>query len=262
MPRELWGEMGTDESDGRRYPPIYLVTGPPGCGKTTALSTLERLHPQIARFGVRDYGLHLAAMGNPLGLAAKDTLLQQGLLPDSLVRDQFVHFLDGLSKSIQVVVVEGYPRTFQQCADLDGALRHRGRHEIAGLVIIEVPDNVALERVTARRICSECGKPSTSRTDCVRCGGPVVVRRDDAAPQFARRLAESKRVGAKLRSHFSAGNLLHVVDGTRSVETVHCRLEELMLGDRSDATYGENDAGRCIPPSTVPGAHNPIQRCL
>src|SRR5262249_14548555 len=119
-------------------PAVVPVTGPPGAGKSTALLALDRDHPELARFGVRDYGLRLASQGDPLGLAMRDTLLRQELLTDDLVRREFLHFMAALPRGVRVVAVEGYPRDAAQCRDLLGAVEAIGAR-VTAFVMVDIP---------------------------------------------------------------------------------------------------------------------------
>ncbi|MET7620107.1 nucleoside monophosphate kinase [Streptomyces sp. NPDC005408] len=208
----------------------HLVTGPPGAGKTTALIALEAQHPQLTRFGVRDYGLKLAEAGDPLGLAARDTLTRGELLPDELVLLQFAHFLDHLPAEVRSVVVEGYPRDGRQCADLVGALEARGGR-VASYIVLEVPDELVRARVARRLICARCGLPVPEAAPgaCSECGGPVKTRDDDAAARLDRRLAGYRRLGADVRAYFEARGLLRIVDGRRDPAEVRGALAGLLV---------------------------------
>lgn len=211
---------------------IYLVAGPPGAGKTTALRTLGYRHRCLARFGVRDYGLRLAEAGDPLGLAVRRPLLRNELLPDDLVLAEFTHFMHHLSREISSVTVEGYPRSLHQCIDLVGAVAAR-RDYLAGLVALQVPVEIACNRVTDRRICKQCGLPTSAGIPaCSSCGGGVVRRLDDNPTRFRRRLEEYRKFGEEVWPYFAERDLLHVIDGQPCPVKVCRELEMLMFGDK------------------------------
>jgi adenylate kinase len=217
-----------DVGDGQR-PAVFSIIGPPGAGKSTALLALAGRCPQFARFGVRDYGLRLAGAGDPLGLAMRDPLLRQELLPDELVRRAFARFLDDLPPGARVVAVEGYPRNARQCADLLDGLRERG-FEMAGLVVIDIPDGVVRQRVTNRRLCSACGKPSdgAGAPTCSDCGGAIARRLDDEDAWLERRLMDYREVSRWLRAFFAERGLLRLIDGLRSAGEVRAALTDVL----------------------------------
>jgi adenylate kinase family enzyme len=209
---------------------IHAVTGPPGAGKTTALVSLEREYPELARFGVRDYGLELAEKGHPLGLAMRDRLLGGELLDDDVVRQEFRHFLDNLPDSVQAVAVEGYPRDVSQCADFVATVREYGAG-LAGLVVLNVPFDVVHGRVAERRVCGLCGLPAEVTSDaCGTCGGPVVRRGDDSLDRLQERLADYHRLSDAVRSYFTEQrHPVDVVDGLSGVRDVREGLRALLL---------------------------------
>jgi adenylate kinase len=216
---------------------VFSVVGPPGAGKSTALLALAQHHPELARFGVRDYGLRLASAGDPLGLAMREPLLRQELLPDELVLLSFSRFMDELAPGTSVVAVEGYPRSARQCADLTGDLRNRGCAP-PGLVVIEVPDDVVRKRVADRRLCAACGKPTDdlARSSCADCGGAIARRLDDGETSLQRRLADYREVSQRLRAFF-ADSGPHFIDGLRSAREVRMTLAGV-LGLRVDGHQG------------------------
>ncbi|SDZ35491.1 adenylate kinase [Amycolatopsis xylanica] len=222
--------MASQHPKAASAPPVVVaVTGPPGAGKSSALIELGRRSDRLARFGVRDYGLWLASQGDPLGLAMRDTLLRQELLTDDLVRQEFLHFLDRLPATAEVVAVEGYPRDERQCDDLLEAVDGWGTR-VAGYVVVDVPDEVVRARVTRRRICGDCGAPTDAGTAsrCQDCGGALVVRRDDLLATLERRLAEYRRLSKGPREYFAARGLLSEIDGAQPAERVLGELADVL----------------------------------
>ncbi|WP_157640920.1 nucleoside monophosphate kinase [Longispora albida] len=213
---------------------ITPVTGPPGAGKTTALLSLDQQHPWLARFGVRDYGLYLSSIGDPLGLELRDTLLKQELLSNELVLREFVHFLQRVPSSVLAVAVEGYPRDLAQCHDFAQAVQSAGAR-MAAFVFIEVPDSVARARVAVRRLCLACGLPLDLAVTgaCLDCGGPAGRRGDDDTRRFEQRLAEYREVSAPVREHFAERGHLRTVDGQQSSAQVRETLTALLSAGRN-----------------------------
>jgi adenylate kinase len=222
-------------------PSIHPVTGPPGAGKTTALVSLVEEHPELARFGVRDYGLELAEAGHPLGLKMRDTLLHGHLVSDDLVRTEFLHFLERVPSGTRSVAVEGYPREPRQCADLIEVIASVGA-QLGSLIVVDVPDDVVATRVMGRRICTTCGLPAPPETEasCASCGGSIARRNDDAEERLRSRLTDFRALSTTLWPYFRQRNLLHVIDGLQSPDDVRRELRELLLPDSATA----NAAGR------------------
>ncbi|MDF9811457.1 nucleoside monophosphate kinase [Streptomyces sp. SPB162] len=210
---------------------VFPVAGPPGAGKTTALITLDRQFPHLARFGVREYGLRIAHEGEPLGIEMRETLLQNELLSNELVLREFLHFLDRVPAEVRSIAVEGYPRDRNQCADFMGAIASR-KARIGAYVIVDVPDDVVRARVACRRICARCGLPSSTDSNaknCSECAGPVKARSDDASSRLSRRLDDYRRLGGEVRSYFAGYDMVKSIDGLSSPDEVRRRLTELML---------------------------------
>jgi adenylate kinase len=211
---------------------VYPVTGPPGAGKTTALTYLDRHLAGLARFAVRDYGLRLAERGDPLGTLLRDPLLRHELLPDELVRGEFNHFLHHLGDGVRWVIAEGYPRDIGQCAHFVDTVASWGA-KVPALVVIDVPDEVAVARTSRRRFCARCGVSAhpADPAECPDCGSRFTGRSDDAPARFGRRLADYRRLGAFVAAYFAERGALHVLDGCRSPIEVRRHLADLLTGD-------------------------------
>lgn len=215
---------------------VFCVAGPPGAGKSTALIALAARHPWLARFGVRDYGLSLAEASDPLGLAVRDSLLRGDLLTDAQVRQEFEHFFARLPNGTAAVAVEGYPRSMSQCTDLAAALDGFGVRP-AALIVVDIPDATARERVVGRGICTRCGTtvPANKGPDCPDCGGEVRARKDDAADKLTRRLADYRACDAAIRASFDEPGRLFLIDGLRDPQIVQKDLETLLSSGRGAA---------------------------
>lgn len=210
-------------------PIMVCVTGPPGAGKSTALRALEDQCSQLARFSVLEYGLRLAAANDPLGLAMQGALLRQELLPNEFVLQEFLHFMDNLSRGISAVAIESYPRDAQQCEDLLSELRRRSAH-LKAIVVVDIPDSAVHGRVSGRRLCTKCGAPAGDlvRATCMQCGGVIAGRHDDEEPHLKRRLADYRKVARDLAAHAQERGVLHLIDGLRPTSHVQAELADLL----------------------------------
>jgi len=175
-----------------------LVLGPPAAGKTTAVRTLVERSSEVAHFKVREHFAHLLAADDPVAVAHREQLRRRDVLADAVVRYAFADFLRAHAAE-QVVLVEGYPRSAAQLADLRHTLvSHGGR--VAGAVVFDAPDAVLHARRADRLVCPRCDHSGVRGRDisCPRCGLDLVGRPDDELARFAARVSQFRTTGMEI----------------------------------------------------------------
>ena len=168
-----------------------ILLGPPGAGKGTQCKRI-----------IDAYGLtHLSsgdilraerAAGSELGKKAQSYMDSGGLVPDDLIIDMMIGAIKKASSA--GYVLDGFPRTVAQAEGLDEALTKAGE-KIDATVVLQVPDEAILERMTGRRSCPKCGavyhikymKPKVEG-QCDRGCGPLIQRKDDTPEVVSNRL--------------------------------------------------------------------------
>ncbi|HET8947282.1 MAG TPA: adenylate kinase [Candidatus Polarisedimenticolia bacterium] len=211
--------------------PVRLVLfGAPGVGKGTQAQGLQK------RFGaphVSTGDMLRAAIreGTPLGKQARAIVERGELVPDALVSALVAERL-AQPDVREGFILDGYPRTVRQAADLDAALKGRGS-EVDVVVNLEVPPAEIVERLAGRRSCPSCGavyhvrlKPPRSADLCDACGGRLTQRLDDAADVVQGRLRVYEAQTAPVLDHYRGRGLLVDVDGRGTPDEVAARIVE------------------------------------
>jgi len=92
---------------------------------------------------------------------------------------------------------------------------------------LQVPDEVVIERLTARRSCGSCGavyhlrfNPPQQEGRCDSCGGELYQRDDDSEETVRARLEEYKSKTQPLMDYYRAEGLLRDIDGSMGVNEV------------------------------------------
>jgi adenylate kinase len=131
-----------------------IFLGPPGAGKGTQAQRLRddfRL-PYIA---TGDMLREHVKSQTELGRKAKEHMDSGGLVPDELV-------IAMLSDRLQQedtgdgFVLDGFPRTIPQADALGEELQRLGRR-ITAVLLVDVADDVLVERISGRRVCVKSG---------------------------------------------------------------------------------------------------------
>ncbi len=200
-----------------------VFIGPPGAGKGTQAQRL------CAKLGVPQIstGDMLRAArkaGTELGRKADEFMAAGALVPDDVVIglvDERLQEPDAASG----FVLDGFPRTVPQAEILDKILAKRGR-AIAHVVLLEVPDELILERITGRRVGETTGRiyhlkydppPSPDRGEG---GERLLLRADDSEAVVRPRLVNYSALTAPLVAWYGTKGLLRRVDGVGSVDGV------------------------------------------
>lgn len=209
-----------------------ILFGPPGAGKGTQAARLQddfRL-PYVAtgdmlRAAVRD--------GTELGVAAKRYMDAGELVPDELIVDLIIARISE-DDARDGFILDGFPRTRPQ-ADALAAAFERLVRRITAVLLIDVPDDEVVRRISGRRVSVKTGRPYHIETDPPkhegRCDvdGSRLIQRDDDRPEVVKkRLEVYHRETEPLISYYDERGLLRRVDGTRSPTEVHDHIRAVL----------------------------------
>ncbi len=206
-----------------------LVLGPPASGKSTAVHALVEGSRDVAHFKVRDHFARLLAAGDPVAVAHREQLRRRDVLADDVVRYAFADFL-AAHPAARAALVEGYPRSAGQLADMRDALTsHGGR--MAGAVIFDAPDEVLRARRASRLACPRCDHSGVRGADvcCPRCGVELVGRPDDELARFEARVAHFRTEGMEVARLLAASERV-MVDADLAPGDLASRLRRAIEG--------------------------------
>lgn len=203
---------------------LIVILGKQGAGKGTQAPRLA------ARYGVPhvatgDMLRAAVRSGSPLGSKVKALMDEGHLVPDDLITDVVAHRL-GEPDCARGAILDGYPRTDAQAVSLEGIAGPRG---IRACIVLDVPTELVVARLSARRVCEDCATVYTRDGEpvpevCSRCGGKVVQRPDDVPEAIEERLAAYEHETKPLLVHYENRGLLTRVDGTGTTDEVFERL--------------------------------------
>ena len=201
-----------------------ILLGPPGAGKgTQAKSISNKL--SIPHISTGDIFRKNISEKTPLGIEAKKHIDRGHLVPDGLTIDIIKDRLDNEDCN-DGFLLDGYPRTVNQAEVLETLLVEKGEG-IDTALLIKVPREFILKRMTGRRVCLTCGasyhvifNPPEMAGKCNLCGSDLMQRADDTEDTVNERLDIYDAQTEPLIKYYSDKNLLSVVDGTQAINSV------------------------------------------
>ena len=202
-----------------------IVFGRQGAGKGTQCARLAS-HYGVPHISTGDMLRAAVRDGTEFGRKAKSYMDEGKLLPDDIMVGLVAERL-AQPDAETGWLLDGFPRTPGQAEALNEVTAD-APFDLA--VNLEVPESVVLERITNRRVCSECGtiysvsQPPTNPWDCDKCGGTVVQREDDTEEAVKKRLADYQSQTAPLMEWFDERDKLASVDGNDDPDTVFGRV--------------------------------------
>jgi adenylate kinase len=200
-----------------------ILLGPPGAGKGTQASRL-RDDFGLPYIGTGDLLREHKSNGTELGEKAKEYMAKGELVPDDLVIEMILEKIE--EEGDDGFLLDGFPRSVPQADALAEALERKGRRLTAAL-LIEAPDEVVVERISGRRVCSNGHvyhvkyDPPKHDEVCDQDGKPLAQREDDREDAVRARLAVYHKTTEPAIDYYEQNGLLRRFDGTRSVTEVH-----------------------------------------
>lgn len=206
-----------------------ILVGPPGAGKgTQAAQLLERL--TIPHISTGDMLRAAVKAETALGKEADGYMKSGDLVPDRVVIGMVLERIQEPDAK-EGFMLDGFPRTQPQAAALDEALKE-AKVELDAVVLIEVPDELIVDRITGRRMDPETGdiyhiEFSPAPADIQ---DRLVQRKDDTAEAVKARLAKYHEETTPIVPFYEAQNILKRVDGVGSPDEVTVRMMETLEG--------------------------------
>lgn len=201
-----------------------ILLGPPGAGKGTQAKLISEKF-SIPHISTGDIFRKNISEKTPLGIEAKTYMDNGKLVPDEvtigIVKDRLIE--DDCKNGF---LLDGFPRTVKQAEALDSFLNDNGQ-KIDTALLIDVPKEFILERMTGRRVCSKCGasyhikfNPSKVEGKCDACDGTLIQRKDDTEATVKERLDVYDRQTQPLIQYYKEQSILSTVEGTGEITKV------------------------------------------
>ncbi len=202
-----------------------ILMGPPGAGKGTQAEKL------VENFGVTQIStgdMFREAMKNntEAGKKAKSYIDQGLLVPDEVTNEivrerlQYGNFSNGF-------ILDGYPRNISQAEALK-KIASELKIKIDAVINIDVDFNQLIERLSARRICHECGatynlkfKPTKVAGVCDKCNGELYQRSDENEETVKTRLETYIAQTKPLIEYYEKEGILISINGDQSMDLVY-----------------------------------------
>jgi adenylate kinase len=198
----------------------YIIMGPQGCGKGTQAKRLAERY-DLTHISVGDIFRWNIQSHTKLAARIKRIMDAGKLVPDEIVGQVVRRRLDDHDWNYGFIL-DGFPRNLTQ------AECFLASYDVDAVILIDVPDDVVLERVLARRLCPECGldynlmyhRPEVENC-CDVCGGVLELRSDDRPDAVQARLADYHSQTEPVLELFRAKDLVIEVDGTAAIDDLH-----------------------------------------
>lgn len=205
-----------------------IVVGPPGAGKGTQSKTISKKY-NIPHISTGDLLREEIANETPLGMKIKEIVNSGGLVGDDLITELLKNRLNKPDCS-KGFLLDGYPRTAAQGVELDKIVS-----KIDRVLVIDVPDDSIVERMSGRRTCPTCNKvyhvinnPPSTQGLCDDCNVDLITRKDDIKEVVENRLAKYHEATKPIINFYKEKGIVVSVSGLGKVEDITKQIFHLL----------------------------------
>jgi adenylate kinase len=207
-----------------------IIFGAPGAGKGTYSTRMQKqLGVDVIAMG--DIFRESVKQDTVLGKKVKSYVEKGALVPDEVVVEVLKDRLNKVPRG-KGFLLDGFPRTIAQADTLETITK------IDVILMLEVPDQIIIERLTSRRLCKNCGtvynirflKPKVE-DKCDKCGGELYQRADDNEEVIKNRLNVYKTQTEPVVAHYKKKNIPFIVNVTTSIDQPPEPMVEHMIAE-------------------------------
>ena len=211
---------------------IIVLIGAPGAGKGTQARLLQE-RKGIPQISTGDMFREMKNADTPLAREVQETMAAGKLISDDLT---YAIVKDRTSRDDTkgTYVLDGYPRTAVQAAQLEDLASEQGKEIKA--ILVDIARDELLKRLTGRRSCSVCGeiyniysKPPKFDNVCdFHPETHLTHRADDNDESVSTRLATYDEQTKPLIEYYENSGRLEKVSGEGGLEEIYNKLEKLV----------------------------------
>jgi adenylate kinase len=195
-----------------------VLIGPPGSGKGTQAFRLKEKF-SIPHLSSGDVLRAQVAAGTDFGKKIKHYMDRGEIGPAELITEVILHHLGEHCPG--GFILDGFPRTLYQAEKLSDA------HVINAAILIDVPAEEIIARISGRLTCKKCNsiyhiknKPPRAENTCDTCGGPLFHRPDDNQETIQNRIRVYDDETRQVIDFYRKAGLLQTVNGGRDAESI------------------------------------------
>ena len=205
-----------------------LLIGPPGCGKGTQAKFL------IDRFVIPQISTGEMLRGNinnntSMGKEAQKFMNSGQLVPDLIILDMMQKRLTEQDCK-NGYILDGFPRTIPQTEGLDYLLKDVNQ-QLDHVIVMDVPDNLIITRLSNRRSCKGCGQvynlifePPENAGKCNNCNEELYLREDDNPATIQQRLTVYHQQTKPVIKYYSDQRLTKVIDSKGAIDEIRSNI--------------------------------------
>lgn len=209
-----------------------LMAGSPGSGKGTHGRRLGA-HLGIPHIATGDLLREQVALGSEIGREAQAYMDRGDYVPDK-VMIEMIRLRLAEPDAQNGFILDGFPRTQGQADELDKLLADLGQ-SIDAMIVLEVPVEEMVRRLSGRRTCPSCQRayhmdddPPADDEACDDDGTKLERRSDDEPDTVRHRLQVYADRTAGVIEHYDVDSVVRRVNGESSVDEVARRVREAL----------------------------------
>ena len=209
---------------------IVILLGPPGSGKGSQ-ATLLKTQLHLPHLSTGDLLREHVAHQSQLGKIAKSYIDHGKLVPDAIILDMIMERINQ-PDCHKGFLLDGFPRTLVQAQELQKKL---SSDDLIFVLSFELDDQIIVERITGRLICSKCMapyhkkfSPSKKENICDACGGELYQRADDTEAVIKNRLNVYHQQTAPLIAYYQTYPHFHKISADDHKDEIFKKIVNLL----------------------------------